>query len=99
MAVADDEHEQQHRDDGCEKHPPYSRSNHSRVDVVAGFGCNTSQAHVAKQTSSGRADTVDAALNNPSKWTHQLVFGCFQDQHIIFFLSGFAKTERDKQAN
>lgn len=49
VAVAYDEHEQQHRDDGCEKHPPYSRSNHSRVDVVAGFGCNTSQAHVAKQ--------------------------------------------------
>lgn len=48
MAVAYNEDEQQHRDDGCEKHPPYSCSNHSGVDVVAGFGCNTSQAYVAR---------------------------------------------------
>lgn len=72
MAVAYNEHEQQHGDDGCEKHPPYSRSNHGRVDVVAGLSCNISQGDVTRWGRSGRADTAEAALNNLSRSIHPL---------------------------
>lgn len=80
MAVAYNEHEQQHGDDGCEKHPPYSRSDHGRVDVVAGFSCNISQGDVARWGRSGRADTVEAALNNLFRWIHPL--GLFSVFHF-----------------
>lgn len=76
MTIAYDEHQQQHRDDGCKKHPPYSCSHHRGVDVVSGFGCNTSQEHVARKTSLDTL-TVDATLNL-FKWIHQLWGGiCF----------------------
>lgn len=55
VAVADNEHEQQPRENGCKEHPAYSCSNHSRVHIGAWFRCNTSQLHIAKWYTSGKA--------------------------------------------
>lgn len=49
------EHQQQHRGDGCKEHPAYGCSNHRWVHIVAGFGCNTSQSHVAARSGSETA--------------------------------------------
>lgn len=50
MPIAYDEDEQQHRDDGCEQHPANGCSNHSGVDVLTRFSCNTAQSRVARRS-------------------------------------------------
>lgn len=45
VAVADDEDEQQHGEDGCKQHPPYRCSDHRRQRAEGWLRCNTSNSY------------------------------------------------------
>lgn len=61
------EHEQQRRGDGRKEHPAYGCSNHRRVHILAGFGCNTSQSHVAARSGSETSRLVIASIASISR--------------------------------